>query len=106
MIVGLVLSMLTVAGSVAVLPALSIAVPVTGWSPPSVVTVCGAVQLAMPDSAWSAQVKVTVTSALFQPLPFAAGSSVCADRRGALVDLDRDVLGRLDVAGHVDAHSR
>ena len=48
--VGFVLSMLTVAGSVAVLPALSSAVPVTGWFWPSVVLVWGAVQLAMPES--------------------------------------------------------
>src|SRR4051812_40676967 len=40
--VGLVLSRLTVAGSVAVLPALSVAVPMTGWSLPSVETVFGA----------------------------------------------------------------
>ena len=92
--VGLVLSRLTVAGSVAVLPALSVAVPVTGWSLPSVVTVWGAVQLAIPDrSAWSSQVKVTVTSALFQPLPFASGSRRVRDRRVALVDLDRDASG-------------
>src|SRR4051812_17135162 len=77
-IVGLVLSRLTVTGSVAVLPALSVAVPVTGWSWPSVVTVWGAVQLAMPDrSPGSAQVKVTTTSALFQPLPFDSGASSC-----------------------------
>src|SRR3954447_25841286 len=69
---GLVLSMLTAAGSVAVLPALSWTVPVTAWAWPSVVTVCGPVQLATPDSA-SEQVNVTVTSSLFQPSPFAAG---------------------------------
>src|SRR4051795_8660896 len=69
---GLVLSMLTAAGSVAVLPASSLTVPVTAWALPSVVTVCGPVQLATPDSA-SEQVKVTVTSDLFQPSALAAG---------------------------------
>ena len=73
--VGGVLSMLTVAGSVAVLPALSVAVPVTGWPLPSPVTVCGPVQLASPDSA-SAQENVTVTLPLFQPLTFGGGDWV------------------------------
>src|SRR5437763_227480 len=73
--VGGVLSMLTVAGSVAVLPALSVAVPVTGWSVPWVVTVWAAVHPAMPDRA-SAQVKVTLTSVLFQPWVLAAGAWV------------------------------
>ena len=67
--------MLTVAGSVAVLPALSVAVPVTGWPLPSLVTVCGPVQLASPDSA-SAQENVTVTLPLFQPLTFGGGDWV------------------------------
>src|SRR6185437_1221578 len=49
LIVGGVLSMLTVARSVVVLPALSPAVPSTGWPWPSVVTVWGAVQLATPE---------------------------------------------------------
>src|SRR5438045_358702 len=74
-IAGAVVSMLTVAGSVALLPALSTAVPGTGWLAPAVATVVGAVQVAMPERA-SAQVKVTVTSVLFQPAPFAGG--VCA----------------------------
>ena len=43
------MSMLTVAVSVAVLPALSVAVPVTCWAAPSVVVVTGAVQLATPE---------------------------------------------------------
>src|SRR5919202_3394502 len=73
---GLVLSMLTDAGSVAVLPALSFAVPVTVWALPSVVTLCGPVQLAIPDSA-SLHWKVTVTLVLFQPSAFAAGDWVC-----------------------------
>src|SRR3954452_5633962 len=69
---GLLLSMLTAAGSVAVLPALSVTVPVTAWALPSVVTVCGPVQLATPDTA-SEQVNVTVTLLLFQPSAFATG---------------------------------
>ena len=74
-IVGLVLSMLTVAGSVVLLPALSVAVPMTDWFWPSVETGWGVVQLAIPDSG-SAHVKVTVTFVLFQPLRFASGAWV------------------------------
>src|SRR4051812_45112643 len=69
---GLVLSMLTAAGSVAVLPALSFTVPVTAWALPSVVIVCGPVQVATPDRT-SEQVKVRVTLLLFQPSALAAG---------------------------------
>src|SRR5687767_8035813 len=76
--VGAVLSTLTVAGSFAVLPALSVAVPMTTWSSPSVVTVLGPVQLAMPDRvAWSSHSKVTVTLVLFQPSKLATGSRLC-----------------------------
>src|SRR6266567_546385 len=68
LMVGGVLSMLTVATSVAVLPALSTALPCTGWFWPSVVTVCGVVQLAMPDCpACLSHRNVTLTSVLFQP---------------------------------------
>jgi hypothetical protein len=74
--VGLVLSMLTVAGSEAVLPALSLTVPVTGCALPSLPIVCGWVQAATPESA-SAHVKVTVTSVLFHPSGLAAGDCVC-----------------------------
>ena len=74
--VGAVLSRLTTAGSVALLPARSTAVPGTGCAAPSVEIVCGAVQEAIPDSA-SVQSKVTVTSELFQPAAFAAGDRVC-----------------------------
>ncbi len=56
----------------ALLSALSTAVPVTDWLAPSPLSVVELVQLLMPDVA-SAQVKLTVTSLLFQPLPFAAG---------------------------------
>src|ERR671933_1610090 len=66
MMVGLLLSMLTVAGSVALLPALSVAVPGSGWSLPSCVSVIGVVQLAMPEPPVSLHVNVMVTSLLFQ----------------------------------------
>src|SRR5262249_7975331 len=75
LIVGAVLSVLTVGGSVARLPALSNVMPVTGWSLPSVVTSWSVVQLATPDRL-SAQRKCTVTLVLFQPLPLAAGDWV------------------------------
>src|SRR5947208_139824 len=48
--VGFVLSMLTVASSLALLPAVSNAVPVTVWIALSLVPVRGAVQLATPES--------------------------------------------------------
>ncbi len=79
--------MLTEAGSVAVFPALSTAVPRTNWFCPSVVTVVFPVppaapsQVAMPEAVelleafgGSPQVKLTVTSLLFQPLAFAGGA--------------------------------
>ena len=75
-IAGAVLSMfipLTV--TLAVLPALSSAVPVTLWFAPSPVRVTGDVQLAIPESS-SAQVNVTVTSVLFHPLPLAPGETL------------------------------
>src|SRR5205814_9664179 len=72
-IVGAVLSMLTNAGSEALLPALSSAVPSTVKAMPSVVLVCGPVQLATPERS-SPQVKLTTTSVLFQPLALAAGA--------------------------------
>src|SRR6266545_2754296 len=90
-IVGSVSSMETVAGSVAWLPALSTAVPGTGWSLPSVVTVCGPVQLATPD--WvSEQVKVTVTAPLFQPLALAVGARSWLMVGGVLTILASRVL--------------
>ena len=73
---GAVLSRFTIAGSVAVLPALSVAVPVTSWASPSSATTWSGVHDAMPETA-SAQVNLTVTSLLFQPLAFGAGASVC-----------------------------
>src|SRR5206468_220872 len=73
--VGSVLSTETLAGSVAVLPAWSTAVPVTGWSLPSPATTWSGVQEAIPESA-SSQRKWTVTSELFQPLALAGGDWV------------------------------
>src|SRR5438067_1789906 len=58
----------------AVLPALSLAVPVTDCAAPSLLRVVGPAQLATAESA-SAQVKLTVTSLLFQPAAFAAGEA-------------------------------
>src|SRR6266516_676580 len=58
--VGGVRSMLTVAVSLALLPALSVPVPCTCCPPPSVVTLTGGVQLATPEPA-SVHVNVTVT---------------------------------------------
>ncbi len=66
-IFGSVLSMLTCAWSVAVLPALSVAVPVTFWSLPSSDTTCSGVQDAMPEVA-SSHLNDTVTAPRFQPL--------------------------------------
>src|SRR4051812_5643194 len=83
--VGLVLSTLTVAVSLAVLPATSAACPTTTWDSPSAVTGTGAEQEAMPDRpSWSAQSNVTVTSVLFHLAAFGWGETwwpiVGADR--------------------------
>src|SRR3954451_14418695 len=75
--VGADLSMLTVAGSLALLPAVSVAVPGSGWSLPSCVSVSGVVQLAMPEPPVSVHVNVMVTSVLFQPSALLAGTCVC-----------------------------
>ena len=64
--IGAVLSMLTSAVSVAELPAPSLAVPVTFWPVPSVLTVASPVQLATPEPPWSAHSKVTATFWLVQ----------------------------------------
>src|SRR5436305_1971763 len=57
----------------ALLPALSTAVPVTTCRAVSVETTIGAAQLAMPLPPRSAHVKVVVTGLLFQPAVFADG---------------------------------
>ena len=68
--VGAVRSILTVAVAVAVLEAVSSAVPETPWLAPSVVSVSGEVQLES-GAPPGIQVKDTVTDELFQPLAFA-----------------------------------
>ena len=73
-IAGSVLSMLTKADASAVLPALSLVLPLTSCSLPSAFTVCSEVQSLTPDRVgWSAQEKATCTSVLFQPWLFATG---------------------------------
>src|SRR6266511_427548 len=70
---GATLSMLTgPTVALAMLSALSVAVPSRDWPAPSSASVVVPVQLLMPDNA-SAQVKLTVTAVLFHPLAFAAG---------------------------------
>src|SRR4051794_9738299 len=86
--VGAVLSRFTVAVPVMLLPALSVAVPVTCCASPSVLTVFGAVQSLRPDRAvWSAQEKLTDTSLLFQPCAFCSG-----DWLGVMLGEDRSTL--------------
>ena len=75
-IVGGEVSMLTVARSVAVLPAASVAVPITSWPAPSSLTVRSPVHETTPDPFPSAQVNVTVTALSFQPASFALGDWV------------------------------
>src|SRR5207245_4921728 len=73
LIVGAVLSMLIPETVVlALLPALSSAVPLADWAAPSALRVIGLVQLAIPERT-SEQRKLAVTSLLFQPLALAAG---------------------------------
>src|SRR3954451_9813036 len=86
--VGAALSMLTVAVPVALLAALSVAVPATSCALPSVETVMGAVQSFRPDnSVWSVQEKLTATSVLFQPCAFCPG-----DWLGVMLGEDRSTL--------------
>src|SRR5262249_49563076 len=73
-IVGGVLSMLTVAEAVVLFPALSVAVPVTTWLLPSAGNVTGVGQDAIPLDA-SEQVKFTVALDLFQPAAFGGGAT-------------------------------
>src|SRR5437764_244763 len=58
----------------AVLPALSLAVPVTDCAAPSLLSVVGPAQLATPDSA-SLHMNESVTSVLFQPAALGAGDA-------------------------------
>src|SRR3989442_12781307 len=72
LIVGRLLSMLSVTEAVEALPATSTAVPLTTWPAPSVLTVTGSGHRAIPLTA-SVHVKLTRTSALFQPAAFGDG---------------------------------
>src|SRR5215212_3192079 len=75
--VGAVLSSLTVTESVLTLPAVSVAVPLTSWPAVSAETVTGAVTLATPEPRSSSfAVKVTVTLPLFHSSALGAGDSV------------------------------
>src|SRR5947207_1095966 len=58
--------------SVALLPALSMQVPVADWFAPSVAIVCESAAATTPDSA-SEHVQSSFTDVAFQPAPFAAG---------------------------------
>ena len=72
LIVGLVVSMLMpLTVKLALLPALSVTVPVAVWLAPPAARVTSAGQVAMPAPA-SEQVKRIVTAPLYQPLAFAA----------------------------------
>src|SRR4051812_23320482 len=91
--VGLVLSSLTVTVSVPTLPAVSLAVPMTTWPAVSVVIVTGAVVLATPDPLSSSlAVKVTVTSPLFQSSAFGLGDRLCSTAGATLSHLRPIVL--------------
>ena len=80
---GGVLSMLSIAGSVAVLPAPFTTVPITDSPRPSLVTVREVVQFATPDSPLAHR-KFRNTSVLFQPLAFGGGAWVCVMVGGVL----------------------
>ena len=81
-IVGGVLSILTVMLTVAELPALSLTVPVTTVVP-SAVTVTGGSQVSTPESA-SEVLNETVTLVLFQPFALGAGDAVAVIVGGVL----------------------
>ncbi|MEK7426875.1 MAG: hypothetical protein AAB131_23895 [Actinomycetota bacterium] len=67
----------------AVFPALSVAVPMTAWLAPSVVTVTGLVQESIPEVV-SWQVNVTVTLAWFQPSALGGGETAAVIVGGTL----------------------
>src|SRR3954467_13125248 len=84
---GGVWSMMTVTVVSVRFPALSTAVPITGWLAPSVGTVTGAGQMAIPDSS-SVHVNVTVTGVRFHPAAFGAGDTA-PDIVGLIVSMSR-----------------
>ena len=83
---GGVLSILTVAVVLAVLPARSAAVPEAVCVAPSVAKEAGALQLATPESA-SEHAKLTVRFVLFQPKLLAAGVRLAVMAGGVLSTL-------------------
>ena len=84
-IVGAVLSMLSVTLAAAVLPAVSVAVPLTTWPAPSVVTTRGAGHEAIPDRS-SAQTNVTVVLPFSHPVAVGSGAMV-AEIVGAVLSM-------------------
>jgi len=80
---GGVLSILRETEVLALLPALSVAVPLTTWLAPSVVTVTGAGHVATPEEL-SVQVNVTVTFVLFHPAALDAGETWAVITGGTL----------------------
>ena len=83
---------MTVAESLAELPALSVTVPLMTCPGVSWVTVVGALQLATPEVA-SEQTKVTVVSAVLHPLAFAVGDWTCVIVGAVLSTFTWAVLG-------------
>lgn len=84
---GGVWSRLMVTLVVALLPRESVAVPVTTWFAPSLLTVCGLAQETggAPPEHW----KVTVTGLLFQPAAFGVGetiATICSGGKGCKVN--------------------
>src|SRR5215831_11413509 len=82
---GGVVSRLTVACTVLLLPARSVAVPLTSCWAPSVVIVTGGVTVATPDRL-SVAGKLTVTAVLFHPLLLGAGVRT-GERLGGVVSI-------------------
>ena len=83
LMVGGVLSSLTVTDVEALFPATSVAEPEIAWFAPSVATATGEGQVATPERE-SPQVKLTVTLELFQPAALGAGETAAAIVGGVL----------------------
>ena len=82
----------------ALLPALSTAVPETTWVAPSVESVTGAGHVLTPDPA-SAHANVTVTFVLFQPLALGAGVTAAVIVGGVVSLADMTISTESDVPG-------
>src|SRR5436305_1845100 len=80
---GAVLSRLTVSAVLAVLPAKSVACLVIAWLPPSALTSTGLGHTATPEPA-SLHENITVTSELFHPAALARGLAVAEMAGGVL----------------------